>query len=104
MGLHCKGTAGQNEPVPFAEYRAAAENIAADQADAFEDAQAALDGQADLPAEAAGQGMDQRGARSIRLRVRSISKSISAAQLADQRLFGNVGFADRNERGRSCGR
>jgi hypothetical protein len=29
MGSHCKGTAGENQPVPFAELRAVRKNVAA---------------------------------------------------------------------------
>ena len=29
MGLHCNGTAGQNEPIPFAELGSAVENVTA---------------------------------------------------------------------------
>src|SRR6185369_5170087 len=62
MGSHCKGTAGQDQPVPFAELGAMVEHVAAYLAQAFENAQSALDGQTDFPAQAAGQGMDERRA------------------------------------------
>ena len=60
MGLHSKGSHAENQPVPCAELGPMAENIAAHAADAFEDTQATLYGQADFPAHAAGQGMDER--------------------------------------------
>ena len=89
---HKQRPAAHSQPVTPIQHRAMPENVTAHMADFFEDAQAALNGQADFPAQASRQLMNQRSAfphqvaRALGLEIKQGRPVIAPAVFADLRF------------------